>query len=368
MLLRALLILFFLQIFSLCHAQQAEKESLEDLQYTELHDSLYQQRSIEQMTLMQAKFDSEMKDARIQLLTKNVRSKQEEIDNHLMWVYFLMGALSFMAILSGVLIHSNRIGKKANHKLSLRNREIQQQAQQLQYLNQTKDKLFSVISHDLRSPLASLKGLLDIIAIDGISREDFIFTSRKLGRNLESVQDDLDNLLIWAQSQLQGLQIHTTTLKLRPIINKKIQLFSEIAIQKEITILNEIDPSLSVLADENDVGLVVRNLLANAIKFNRQGGLIMIREKCVSGCIQISVSDTGIGMTEGEIEKLFNAGTHFSRPGTQQEKGLGIGLLISKEFIERNGGSIWATSEPEKGSTFTFSLKHDYAAIVSEIE
>lgn len=342
-------------------------ESLENYQYTEPHNSLYQ-RSREQVALMQPKVDSETKDDRIQLLTKDSQDKQGEITNHLIWVYFSIGSLSFLAILTVVLMHSNYRRKKAYHELSLRNQEIQQQAKQLQYLNRTKDKLFSVISHDLRSPLASLRGLLGIMTIDGLSREDFILTSRKLGRNLESVQDDLDNLLIWAQSQLQGLQIHPISLKLRPIIDEKIQLFSEIALQKEITILNEIDPSLSVLADENHVGLVVRNLLANAIKFNRQGGLIMFREKSVSGCVQISVSDTGVGMTEGEVDKLFNARTHFSRPGTQQEKGLGIGLLLSKEFIERNGGSIWAKSEPEKGSTFTFSLKHDYAAMVSEIE
>jgi len=329
-------------------------------QYLDVHDSLYQQRSSEQMALMQVKFDSEMKEAKIEILTKDAELKQEQINNQQIWVYFSIGVISLMAILAFVLLYNNRRKKKANDELAIKNSEIQQQAQQLHNVNITKDKLFSVISHDLRSPLASLKGLMDIVAIDGLSREDFIAMSRKIGRNLESVQDDLDNLLFWAQSQLQGLQSHQTSLKVLPIIDEKIRLFGELARQKEITILNEVDDSLSILADKNHVGLAVRNLLANAIKFTKQGGLIMIREKSVGDYVEISITDTGVGMTAIEVEKLFKVNTHFTKPGTHQEKGLGIGLLLTKEFIERNGGSIWATSEPGIGSTFTFTLKHDY--------
>ncbi len=319
------------------------------------------------MDLVRAKLDAEMKESGIKLLIDNAQLKQEEINDQRIWLVFSIGAVCFFAILAAVLMRSDLRRKKANDELSRRNLEIQQQAQQLQYLNQTKDRLFSVISHDLRSPLATLRGLIDIIAIDGLSREDFVSISSKLSRNLESVQGDLDNLLFWAQSQLQGLQIRPISVKLHPIIEEKIRLFGENATQKQITILNEIQPSLSIVADKNHIALVIGNLLANAIKFNKHGGLIKIKERNVNGCIEISVSDTGVGMTVSEVQRLFDVGTHFSRPGTQQEKGLGIGLLLSKEFIERNGGSIWATSEPEKGSTFTFSLKHDDAAVVSEI-
>ncbi|MBA4053155.1 MAG: hypothetical protein C0490_00430 [Marivirga sp.] len=336
-------------------------------EYLNVHDSLYQQRSSEQMALMQVRFDSEMKEAKIELLTKDAQLKQEEINSQRMWMYFSIGSLSLMVILAFVLFYSNRMKKKANDELALKNNEIQLQAQQLRNLNISKDKLFSIISHDLRSPLASLRGLMDIMGINGLSSEDFISTSRKLKRNLDSVQEDLDNLLFWAQSQLNGLQSNPVTLTLRPLIEEKIQLFDEIAKQKEITIMNEIDDSLSIIADQNHISLVIRNLLANAIKFNQPGGLIMIREKSTDNYVDISVTDSGVGMNSIDLGKLFNAETHFTNPGTQQEKGVGIGLLLTKEFIEKNGGSIWATSELGKGSTFTFRIKKNVAKVISAV-
>ena len=336
---------------------QIEKAYAFQSQYLVVHDSLYQQRSSEQMTMMQVSFDSELKETKIELLTKEAQLKQEEINRQRLWMYFSIGSLTLMAILAFVLLYSNRLKNKTNDALELKNQAIQEQTHQLKNLNITKDKLFSIISHDLRSPLASLRGLMNIMDVDGLSAEDFTSTSKKLKKNLESVQEDLDNLLFWAQSQLNGLQSNPTQVKVRPIVEEKIDLFTEIAQQKEITIMNEIDNDLTIVADENHISLAIRNLLANAIKFNKRGGLIMIRERNVGEYVEISVSDSGVGMTSEDLGKLFNAETHFTNPGTQQEKGVGIGLLLTKEFIEKNGGSIWAASEPGKGSTFTFTVK-----------
>jgi signal transduction histidine kinase len=316
---------------------------------------------------MQAKFESEMQQARIELLMQNAMLKQKELDNQRVWTSFSVGSLTLMAFLAFVLMYNNAIKKKANKQLALKNREIEKQAQLLRNMNLTKDKLFSIISHDLRSPLASLRGLMDILREDRLSHEDFRAISIKLGRNLESVQNDLDNLLFWAQSQLKGLQSNPTSLRVYPIIEEKIRLFGEIARQKEITIRNEVNEQLAIIADKDHVGLVIRNLLANAIKFNRQAGSIVIHEKNVGNRVEISVSDTGVGMTPGAVGKLFDVDTHFTKPGTKQEAGAGIGLLLSKEFIEKNGGSIWATSEPGKGTSFTFSLDLDYDAVASGV-
>ncbi len=336
-------------------------------EYLLIHDSLYLQSSSEQMALMQVKFDSEMKEAKIGLLTKDAQLKQEEINRQRMWMYFSIGLLSLMVILAFVLFYNNQIKKKANDELELKNREIQSQAQQLRNLNLTKDKLFSIIGHDLRSPLASLRGLMDILGVDGLSVEDFKSMSHKLRKNLESVQGDLDNLLVWAQSQLNGLQSHPSKIKVRDIVQEKIHLFTEIARQKDITIINEIDEELNIIADKDHIGLIVRNLLANAIKFNKPGGLIMISQRGLGDSVEISVADSGVGMTTSDLGKLFNAGTHFTNPGTQQEKGVGIGLLLTKEFVEKNGGSIWVTSELGKGSTFTFKIKKDFRVNVAEV-
>ncbi|MEJ7646805.1 MAG: tetratricopeptide repeat-containing sensor histidine kinase [Chryseolinea sp.] len=331
-------------------------------QYLIAHDSLYKQRSSEQMALMQARFDSEIKQAQIDLLNKNAQLKQEEINRHRLWTYSSAGLLSLMAILAFVLFYNNGLKKKANDALGLKNTEIQLQAQQLKNINVTKDKLFSIISHDLRGPLASLRGLMEIMGMDGLTNEEFVASSHHLRKNLDSVQQDLDNLLAWAQSQLNGFQSNPTPLRLRPVVDEKILLFSEIARQKDITIVNEIDESLSVIADVNHMGLVMRNLLANAIKFNKRGGIIKIQEKRLGEFTEISVYDSGVGMTAKDLGRLFNAETHFTNPGTQQEKGAGIGLLLTKEFIEKNGGAIWATSEFGKGSTFTFTVRRELMA------
>jgi len=328
-------------------------------QYLAVHDSLQQQRSNEATALMQAKFDSEMKEARIELLTKEAMLKQEEINSQRLWMYFSVGCLSLTIILAFVLLYSNRLKKHANDELAGKNKEIAKQTAQLKSINATKDKLFSIISHDLRSPLASLRGLVAVMGLGGLSKDEFIESSRKLRKNLDAVQGDLDNLLVWAQSQLNGLQSNPVSMRMRPVVEEKIDLFSEIARQKDITILNEVNESLSIVADRNHMGLVVRNLLANAIKFNRPGGLIRISERRVGEYFEISVTDSGIGMTSRDLGRLFNAATHFTTPGTHQEKGAGIGLLLTKEFIEKDGGSIRATSEFGKGSTFTFTVRPD---------
>ncbi|HTF16493.1 MAG TPA: tetratricopeptide repeat-containing sensor histidine kinase [Chryseolinea sp.] len=350
-----------LKLIAEIHASTGELHRAYDYQgqYLAIHDSLQQQRSNEETALMQAKFDSEMKEARIELLTKEAQLTQEEIKSQRLWMYFSIGCLSLMIILAFVLLYSNRLKKRANDELASKNREIAKQTAQLRSINATKDKLFSIISHDLRSPLASLRGLVTVMGLGGLSKDEFIESSRKLRKNLDAVQGDLDNLLVWAQSQLNGLQSNPVTMRMRPVVEEKIDLFSEIARQKDITILNEVDESLSIVADRNHMGLVVRNLLANAIKFNRPGGLIRISERRVGEYFEISVTDSGIGMTMGDLGRLFNAATHFTNPGTHQEKGAGIGLLLTKEFIEKDGGTIWATSEVGKGSTFTFTVRPD---------
>ncbi|MBL0739775.1 tetratricopeptide repeat-containing sensor histidine kinase [Chryseolinea lacunae] len=336
-------------------------------QYLAVHDSLHNQRNGEQMALMQARFDSEMKEAKIALLLKDSLLKKEELNGQRIWIYFSAGSFVLMAILAFVLLYNNRVKKRANDELNAKNMEIEHQAQQLRNINITKDKLFSIISHDLRSPLASLRGLMDIMSVEELSREEFLTTTQKLRQNLDTVREDLDNLLFWAQSQLNGLQSHPTFLKVRPIVEEKIQLFTEIARQKEVTVVNEIDETLSVLVDRNHISLIIRNLLANALKFSKPGGLIMVREKLKGDLVEISVTDSGVGMTSADLRKLFNVETHFSNPGTLQEKGAGIGLLLTKEFIEKNGGSIWATSELGKGSTFTFTVRQDSNMVGEEV-
>lgn len=327
------------------------------LRYISLHDSLYNQRSSEQIALMQIRFDTELKQAQIELLTKEDAIKAGEIRSQRGWIYFYVTCLALFIALATIFFYHNRNNRRAKRLLEEKNTEIERQTHELQNLNSAKDKLFSIVSHDLRSPVASLRALMDLSSVSGLTQNEFNDLTKALKRNLDSVYDDLDNLLLWAQTQLNGLQAIPEEVDVREAAEQKIHLFKEAAARKEITITNSIDPAARVLADRNHVNLVFRNLLANAIKFNHPGGAIVLSSKQGPSLVEISITDSGVGIDSHDLDKLFNVETHFTRPGTQKEKGAGLGLLLTKEFIEINQGSIRVVSELDKGTTFTFTLK-----------
>lgn len=327
--------------------------------YIRLHDSIYSRRNSEQLALMQAKFEDELKEAQIELLLKDAQISQQEIVSQKVWLSFSIGFLSLALIFAFVLYDNYRRIKSINRTLENKNGEIQAQAKQLSNLNITKDKLFSIIGHDLRTPVASLRALMSIIGNSTLSQEEFVSIIGKLKRRLDSVYDDLDNLLQWAQSQLKGLQARPESFDIRILAEEKIELFRETARHKKVKLINEIEEGSYALADKNHISLVLRNLLTNAIKFTPHGGSVRIQCIRKGRQFEISVSDSGIGISLADLNKLFNAQTHFTRRGTHEEKGIGIGLLLTKEFVESNGGSIWVSSELGKGSTFTFAIKCD---------
>jgi two-component system sensor histidine kinase/response regulator len=325
--------------------------------YVDLHDSLYNQRSSEQIALMQIRFDTEIKQAQIELLTKDAALQAEEIKQQRVWIYFYVGCLTLLLILAFVLFYNIQHTKKAKVILEEKNQAIQRQTQQLKNVNASKDKLFSIISHDLRSPLASLRALMEIASRAGLTQDEFHEVSVSLTKNLDSVYEDLDNLLLWAQTQLKGMRSAPEKIDIQKLAAEKIELYKNVAEGKEITITNDLPPDLSVFADRNHVSLILRNLIANAIKFNRRGGSIHISaEEDIDFC-RISVVDSGVGIPLDDIQKLFNAETHFTTPGTNKERGLGIGLLLTKEFVESNEGTISVSSELGKGTSFTFTLR-----------
>ncbi len=336
---------------------ELEKAYQYQSKYIELHDSLYNQRSGEQIALMQIRFDTEMKQAQIELLTKQDEIKAGEIERQRGWIYFYVACLALFVVLAFVLFFYSRRNRRANILLQEKNREIQRQTRQLMNVNATKDKLFSIISHDLRSPVASLKSLMELIEKAGVTQEEFKNLTGALKRNLDSVYEDLDNLLLWAQTQLNGLQAIPEEVNVRHLAEEKVFLFREVAQRKAITIVNSIQHDVVAIADRNHLGIILRNLLANAIKFNHPGGRITLDAMPRHDCYEISITDSGVGMNGDDIKRLFNAETHFTRPGTQKEKGAGLGLLLTKEFIETNHGRIWVTSQLDRGTTFTFTLR-----------
>ncbi|MEQ8363367.1 MAG: tetratricopeptide repeat-containing sensor histidine kinase [Cyclobacteriaceae bacterium] len=322
-----------------------------------IHDSLLDQRNSERMSLLSAQFESELKQSQIELLTQNAKVREEEIKRQKTLGYFYVGCVVLGTCIAVILLYSNRKIKRINLELEVKSNQVESQAAQLSNINKTKDKLLSIISHDIRSPLSSLRGVLNIAQAGGVSQEKFAELTGQIRDQLDTVYDDLGNLLQWTQSQLQGLNVKPEVFDLKEMVDEIHSLFEAIASAKKIKLMNHIDSKIQVDADPNHVKLILRNLLSNAIKFSNENGEVIVSSAIAEEFVEVSVSDTGIGLSENEISKLFDPSAHFTKEGTDNEKGMGVGLLLTKEFVDKNGGTMTVKSEPCKVSKFSFTLK-----------
>lgn len=340
------------------YARNDAAASLEFLmKHLAIHDSLTEQRNNEQLSLLSSQFESEIKQSQIELLLQNAKIQDEELQRQQVWIYFYVGCFVLGTIIVTLLIYSNQKIKRVNQELKERTDQVSQQAAQLISVNKTKDKLLSIIGHDIRSPLSSLRGMLNIAKDDNVSKEEFIELTSKIGNHLDIVNEDLGNLLQWAQSQLEGLNVKAENFNLKSMVDEVISIFTDASSIKNISLINEIESDVTVVADTNHTRLILRNFISNAIKFSRKNSHVIIANEITGSFVNVSIKDSGIGLSEDEIPKLFNPTSHFTKMGTANEKGMGVGLLLTKEFIDKNGGEVCVESEPGKGSTFSFTLR-----------
>ncbi len=230
------------------------------------------------------------------------------------------------------------------------------QAEELKRLNELKDSIFSIISHDLRGPFVNLSEVLKLVAKEEISHQEFKALAPSLSKNIIYTTDLLENILHWSRSQLSGFGIKKENFNLRNLILDEINYHSPAAELKAIKIYHDVFPNALVYADMIMIQIVIRNLLNNAIKFCEEGGEIQINSNFNgTDAFLVNVTDNGRGMDEVHLNKIFNK-QNFSSRGTKNEKGTGLGLMICKEFIEQNNGSIQVKSVLDKGSTFTLTI------------
>lgn len=230
-----------------------------------------------------------------------------------------------------------------------------QAEEKLQTLNKLKDRLFSIIAHDLRSPLNTLMGIITMTNDGHITEAELKSFIPEIAKSLGYTTGLVDNLLIWSKSQLTGEKIHPTDFDIYDTAEYVIELFRKTASEKRLNIVNGLNPQTIIHADENMIQAVFRNLVSNAIKFSRVDGEICITTKTEPGYITICIRDNGVGIKEEDMAKLFAMET-FTTRGTGDEKGTGLGLLLCKDFVEKNKGTIWAESDLGKGSKFCFRL------------
>ncbi|TVQ96822.1 MAG: PAS domain S-box protein [Desulfovibrionales bacterium] len=230
--------------------------------------------------------------------------------------------------------------------------------EQLQLANTEKDKLFSIIAHDLRSPMSGLVVSAQMLAEqpDIFSEKNFGFIATELHKNAQSTFELLEDLLQWARLSQGGINCEPTPCSLNELMNMGLSTAQGLANKKKISLRLEIAPDLTVLADQPMIKAVVRNILFNAIKFTPRGGEIVIRAWQEGRNVTLAIQDNGIGMDEQVLSSVFALGGKKQRRGTEGEKGTGLGLVLCKEFIEQHGGQIWVESEVGKGTTVFFTL------------
>jgi PAS domain S-box-containing protein len=236
--------------------------------------------------------------------------------------------------------------------------QLRKYFEELKVSNDAKDKLFSIISHDLRSPFNSILGFLNLLSeqYDDFSedeRKSFILDLKKSSENTFIL---LENLLTWSRTQTGGIKVKAVHFDLAEVVDKQFEVLKNIADLKNINITNHVSHDINVYADKDMVKTILINLTNNAIKFTRPGGIINVNAAIMDNDVKISVEDNGVGIEGSVLEDLFKPDKSHLTLGTSKEKGTGLGLLICKEFTERNNGKIWAESVPGNGSTFFFTL------------
>jgi len=252
-----------------------------------------------------------------------------------------------------------RLGERLNEQnegLLKQKQLIEVQAANLEVVANIKDKLLATIAHDLRTPLANLRNITDMFGVDYLSKEEVHVLMKDINPMVKSAELTLSNLLDWAGSKIKERGVNSTGLDISVLGAEVEQVFSQALEKKNIRFINKAIQGNSVLADENHIKVVLRNLVSNAIKFTDNEGRITLNSEFRGDSLVISVEDTGKGMSEPELQKLFSIQTHFSQRGTSGESGTGIGLMLCKELVELNGGKLWISSAPGKGSKFYFSL------------
>jgi signal transduction histidine kinase len=260
--------------------------------------------------------------------------------------------LLFILIISALII-SILIGLFTHAIIKIRQNEIN-----LRNLNATKDKLFSIIAHDLKGPFNSLLGFSEVLEeqFESLSDQEVRAILRSIRKTTGETYNLLNNLLNWSQLQRGTIRVSPASHSMRDMAQNSIHLLSSMAEKKEISISNEINLSHFALIDLDTMSLVLRNLLSNAIKFTPKGGKITFSSSKSDDKVEVTVTDNGVGIHQDDLKTIFNLGIQKTTHGTENEKGTGLGLLLCKEFTELNGGDLRVDSTVGHGSRFTLNI------------
>lgn len=326
-------------------------------EYSMHSDSLAKDRSLDKVRQLHFNYELQKKQDKIEDLEQVSLDEKGRIERQkILLIASVIGLLLTLVI--AYLIFRNLRNEQHRKELILKQKdEIEQKTEKLEELNAFKDRTFSVLSHDLRSPINALTSTMELFDQDLLTPEEFNEHKEELSHKLESVSLLMDNLLQWAKSQMKGehiLDIEKLSLKRKTL--KAFAVLKDTAGQKGVTLVNQVSEDTIAYGDKNQIEMVMRNLVSNAIKFTPEGGSVTVSAKTEGDMVAISVKDTGVGMSKEQQDRLFKGETNISTKGTKGEKGTGVGLYLSYNFVKANGGELKVDSVEGEGTTFTVLL------------
>lgn len=331
--------------------------------FNSLKDSINNKSKLNTITLVQNYYDLNTKMNGLAILKATEKSNYAKIQFQKILIRLLFISVIFLVL---ILIGTYYFYRQKQllsrelqnqHEALLRQKQlIEVQTINMQAVNDLKDKLIAVIGHDLRSPVSNLSSIIELFETGQLGAEEVTDLMKTINPIVKGAELTLLNLMEWASSQIKGKNVQTSPVDIFILGIEMEQTFKHALKVKKISFINDTKPGEEVYADQNHLKVILRNLISNAIKFTEVMGTIALAALVEGEEVLISVSDTGRGMEEEEVQKLFDINAHFSNPGTMGEKGTGIGLLLCKELIELNGSKLGVQSSRGKGSTFFFKL------------
>ncbi|PRY90753.1 tetratricopeptide repeat-containing sensor histidine kinase [Mongoliibacter ruber] len=334
--------------------------------FTDLSETLNEKADLDRLALIQGMFEVEKSDAEVKVLRSENLLQDLRLRNFRLFIFVITLAV---LLLGGLLIRLFVLNKKSKEinkdlvskqdKVNQQKQVLEKQSKELEKSNNLKNKLFSILGHDLKSPVSQLQSVLGLVNAQELTPEEFATISLILKRNVDSLYVVLDNILSWSKSQMEGFKVQLSPIHLDTVLKPCLDLLQNQADAKELTISTHLETKEKVWADPDLLQVIVRNILSNAIKFSRKGSKIEIRSYAENKTVTLEIQDYGMGMPPKILKSFQNEAFSIvqSSPGTEKEKGTGLGLSISREFMALMDGELTFESEKGKGTKVKIQLK-----------
>ncbi len=341
-------------LYNLNKKKGFDAESLYNLELAQKYgDSVEKEKKKRDISMLRTKLSFEKSKAEI------TEQNQLRVDNQKKQVKWITVGLMGAIVLAFLVFRVNRTKRKLNQELTLQTTILSNKQEELNNINNNQDKLFSIVGHDLRGPILSLKQLLRTALEKDTGIQHFYTYGPKLKKDVDHIHFTLDNLLNWGLTQMKGDVTNPVSIAVKEVLLEGEHFFRETLNKKNITVNNHVPDNLTLTVDSNHFTIIFRNLLSNAIKFTPANGKIFIDSYTEKNTITIRIKDTGIGMSKALIDKIYRNTEHYTTLGTNNERGTGLGLILCKALIEKNKGHISVQSKLGEGSILSVHFVTD---------